>query len=152
MKKLQVCLLVFVLVLCTTFGCSKRQIIPGVIAGTGGAVFMSGVIYRAALPDEDSEGLFGKQSRQKAVTASLVFTGLALVLAGIIWSATTPVCTVDLDCWRGDVCETKTQTCVPKPFEPSENKETSTSFLLDSLQYDRFRLNLIHDIPKPIPL
>jgi len=152
MKKLQAGLLVFVLVLCTTLGCSKRQLIPGIIAGTGGAVFVSGVIYRATLPDDDSEGLFGKQARQKAVTASLMFTGLALILAGIIWSATTPVCTVDLDCWHGDVCETKTQTCVPKPFDPSENKETSTSFLLDPLQHDRFRLNLLHDISEPIPL
>ena len=152
MKKFQVYLLAFGLVLCTTLGCSKRQLVPGIIAGTGGAVFVSGVIYRATLPGDDSEGLFGRQARQRAVTASLVFTGLALILAGVILSATTPVCTGDYDCWHGDVCNTRSQTCVPKPFKSSENKETTTSFLLDPFRSDRLRLNLHYDISKPLSL
>ncbi|MDD5308792.1 MAG: hypothetical protein PHU25_15870 [Deltaproteobacteria bacterium] len=95
-------------------GCSKRQIIPGALAGVGAATLVGGVSYRATLPENDSEGLLGRTPKEQAVTASLVFTGAALVAAGIIWSVTTPVCETDTDCWTNDRCDKAASTCVPR--------------------------------------
>ena len=95
--------------------CSKRQIIPGIVAGIGGGMFASGVIYRATLPEEDSEGLLGRQSEQKATTAALLFTGFALAAVGIIWATTSPVCDTNEDCFAGDYCEKITGTCISSP-------------------------------------
>ncbi len=145
MRKANVFVVALVLLICTSWGCSKRQLMPGILAGMGGAALTAGVIYRATLPEEDSEGLFGKQAKQKAGTATLMFTGLALILTGVIWSATTPVCELDLDCWHGDVCETATKTCVPRPLEaPKTDGEPSKAFLELRLQ-DRIRLDVSRD-------
>jgi hypothetical protein len=101
--------------------CSKRQIAPGVTAGVGAGLFAGGVGYRISLPEEDSKGLFGDSPRQQAGTSVLMFSGIALMLAGIIWSATTPLCDVDGDCWAGDVCSKPARTCVPaSPADPGE--------------------------------
>jgi hypothetical protein len=121
--------------------CSKRQIVPGIVAGVGGATFASGVIYRAALPEEDSDGLFGRQADQKAVTATLVFSGVALIVAGVIWSATTPLCEADIDCFRGDVCEPATRTCVEKRLEPPQSESPSAAHLFPLAVYDKYKLN-----------
>ncbi|MCP4602174.1 MAG: hypothetical protein GY847_16940 [Proteobacteria bacterium] len=142
MSKTNICLTAIVLTFCWTLGCSKRQIMPGIVTGIGGATFLSGVVYRAALPDKDSEGLFGKQTRQKAAIATLMFTGMALVLVGVIWSATTPLCETDTDCWHGDVCDKATETCVPRPLATRETQTTLTAYLLNPLEYDHFELNL----------
>ncbi len=103
--------------LCVTFGCSKRMVVPGILAGTGAAAIVSGTAYRLSLPENDSVGLLGRQPEQKAGISILLFAGAALVLSGVIWAATTPVCESDLDCWRGDVCEQSTGTCVVRPFD-----------------------------------
>jgi len=135
-------------------GCSKRQLGPAILAGAGGASVVAGVAYRAALPEEDSSGLFGKTTSQKATTAILWFGGAALILAGVIWSATTPVCETDMDCWTGDVCETKTNTCVPAPPKEPDGEEAQAmlnaahlaSFdpcaRLPEMRPERFRLRL----------
>jgi len=96
-------------------GCSKRQVVPVAFAGTGAALMTGGFVYRATLPEEDSQGLFGEQPRQKAGTAVLVFTGAALMLTGVIWSIATPICEVDSDCWGNDVCDQASSSCVPSP-------------------------------------
>jgi hypothetical protein len=96
-------------------GCSKRQIVPVAFAGTGAALMTGGFVYRATLPAEDSDELFGDEPRQKAGTAVLIFSGAALVLTGVIWSIATPLCEVDADCWARDVCDTASSTCVPRP-------------------------------------
>jgi hypothetical protein len=95
--------------------CSKRQIAPGVMTGVGAGLFAGGVGYRISLPEEDSASLFGDTPQQKAGISTLMFSGIALMLAGIIWSATTPLCDADGDCWAGDVCHKPTRTCVPVP-------------------------------------
>ncbi len=95
--------------------CNKKQIAPGVVAGVGAGLFVGGIGYRVSLPEEDSEGLFGDSPRQKAGTSVLMFSGIALMLTGIIWSATTPLCETDSDCWAGEVCDRPTKTCVPAP-------------------------------------
>ncbi len=82
MYRANIYVIVFVFIVCWTSGCSKRQIIPGAVAGAGGAMFAASAIYRVALPDEDSKGLFGKQTEQKAAIATLMFTGIALIIAG----------------------------------------------------------------------
>ena len=103
--------------LCVTPGCSKRMVVPGILAGTGAAAIVGGTAYRLSLPDNDSVGLLGRQPEQKAGISILLFAGAALVLAGVIWAATTPVCESDLDCWSGDVCAKSTGTCVVRPFD-----------------------------------
>jgi hypothetical protein len=101
--------------------CSKKQIAPGVTAGVGAGLFAGGVGYRVSLPEEDSKGLFGDSPQQQAGTSILMFSGIALMLAGVIWSATTPLCEADGDCWAGDVCHKPTRTCVPAgPAVPGE--------------------------------
>ena len=112
-------------------GCSKRMIIPGILAGVGAGAFAGGVAYRASLPEDDSDGLFGRKSEQKAGISVLLFSGIALMLTGIIWSATTPVCEKDYDCWAGDVCEKSTKTCVPAG--PGAGKEEARSAFLPPL-------------------
>ena len=111
-------------------GCSKKQLIPSIIAGTGAVLVTSGTIYRVTLPEKDSDGLFGRQPEQKATTASLLMGGLALIAVGIIWSATTTDCERDEDCWSGDRCEPSSKTCVPRPAETTEPPETQARFSL----------------------
>lgn len=104
-----------VLTVLASAGCSKRQLGPTLLAGGGAGLLVSGVAYRASFHDEEDAGLLGRTAEQRAVTATLAFSGLALILAGVIWSATTPVCESNGDCWVGDVCERSTSTCVPAP-------------------------------------
>ncbi len=146
MNKFLVWTMIVALVVCTTLGCSKRLIIPSAIAGAGGAVFLSGVIYRASLPKEDAEGLFGKESKQKAAIGTLMLTGLALIVVGVIWAATTEICEVDSDCWSGDICDKKSQSCVRRPLETPKMDAHMTPVLLDSLKHDRYRLRLNRDL------
>ena len=118
--------------LATAAGCSKRQVVPGVLAGTGAAAIAGGVGYRASLGE--AEEVFGDTAKEKGITTTLLLTGTALVIAGIVWSVTTPVCENDGDCWVGDVCEKKTNTCVPRPDEAPpeaapETEASETSFL-----------------------
>ena len=103
-------------------GCSKRQVVPVAFAGTGAALMTSGFVYRATLPEEDSDEPFGEEPHQKAGTAVLIFTGAAFVLTGVIWSIATPICEVDSDCWGTDVCEATSKSCVPRPatVEPAD--------------------------------
>jgi len=130
-------LVVSVMIFVLATGCSKRQVIPGTIAGVGGVLFLSGTIYRVTL-DEGTEGIFGETREQQGVTASLMLGGLALMLVGIIWSATGTVCEEDHDCWVGDMCDKKSGTCVPRPAEtPSE-----TAALEHPIDLKGLRLNL----------
>jgi len=114
MRNTFICLLLLFTVLASP-ACSKRQLGPTLLAGGGTALMVSGVAYRASFHDEEDAGMLGRTAEQKGVTATLLFTGLALIVAGVIWSATTPVCETDDDCWIGDVCEPATRTCVPEP-------------------------------------
>jgi hypothetical protein len=107
--------LVSLLIVAAAAGCSKRQILPVAIAGAGAALMTGGFVYRATLPEEDSAGVFGETSKQKAITSTLVFSGLALVLVGVILSVTTPLCESDTDCWGSDTCEPATSTCAASP-------------------------------------
>jgi hypothetical protein len=150
MKKTIQTVLVIGLILVVTVGCSKKQVMPGVVAGAGGVLFLAGTIYRAAQP-EGTDGLFGETGQQMGVTASLMLSGLALMLAGVLWSAITPICESDADCWVGDKCQKSTKTCVIKAPEEAEVKaEESAYHLIDPLnsyKHDRFRLNLTaHDL------
>ncbi len=126
-------------------GCSKKQIVPGIITGGGAITLTSGVIYRASLEDADS--LFGDTAQQKAVVATLVLTGTALILTGVILAATTPLCETDLDCWRGDQCDDATKSCVPKPIELDEQPQPALS--LSSPFDDSYTLQLY---PEPFSL
>jgi len=112
-------------------GCSKKQVIPGILAGTGAAAMVGGVAYRVSLPEEDGEGLLGRQPQQKAGIAILLFAGAALALAGIIWSATTPMCAADADCWGNEVCNKPAGTCVPRPTSEEAKPSASVSLLTD---------------------
>ncbi len=111
-------------ILCVTSGCSKRMVVPGILAGTGAVAMVGGTAYRLSLPENDSVGLLGRQPQQKAGISILLFAGAALVLAGVIWAATTPVCESDSDCWRGDVCEKSTGTCVVRPADDETTNES----------------------------
>jgi hypothetical protein len=128
------------LVICITAGCSKRQIIPGILTGTGAATLVTGVIYRASLDDADS--LFGDTSKQKAIVSTLTLTGLALMATGVILAATTPLCESSQDCFSSDVCDTKTQTCVPRPLKLPNADSTQAAFVLDPIIRDRFELDI----------
>ncbi len=119
MQRILSILVAVALVLAMT-GCSKKQLMPGIFAGVGSALIVGGVAYRVSLPDADNEGTFGRQSEQKAGIAILLFAGAALVLTGIIWSATTPVCDSNVDCWSGDICNKRSSTCVPAPVKEKE--------------------------------
>jgi hypothetical protein len=112
-------------------GCSKKQVIPGILAGTGAAAMVGGVAYRVSLPEEDAEGLLGRQPQQKAGVAILLFAGAALVLAGIIWSATTPMCDSDADCWGGESCNEAAGTCVPRPAGTESRPAEPVSLMTD---------------------
>ena len=130
MRNLVVFLSIFTL-LCVTSGCSKRMVVPGILAGTGAAAIVGGTAYRLSLPGNDSVGLLGRQPQQKAGISILLFAGAALILAGVIWAATTPVCESDLDCWSGDVCEKSTGTCVVRPTgEKATDKSVDTAILM----------------------
>jgi len=150
MRNLVVFLGIFTM-LGVTPGCSKRMVVPGILAGTGAAAIVGGTAYRLSLPVNDSVGLLGRQPEQKAGISILLFAGAALVLAGVIWAATTPVCESDLDCWSGDVCEQSTGTCVVRPtVDPGSNENVDTAFLMmnrniiDPLGFEssRYALNL----------
>lgn len=95
--------------------CSKRQLGPTILAGSGAALMVGGVAYRASFHEEEDAGMLGRTAEQRAVTSTLLFSGLALIVAGVIWSATQPICEADHDCWIGDACEPTTGTCVPDP-------------------------------------
>ncbi|MFO8071920.1 MAG: hypothetical protein R6V85_08595 [Polyangia bacterium] len=99
--------------------CSKRQLLPGITAGAGAGVFAAGVGYRLSIEADGSEDLLGHTAAQRATTSVLVFSGVALMLAGVIWSVTTPICESDSDCWPGDSCDVGSQTCVEAPPEPA---------------------------------
>jgi hypothetical protein len=132
--------------------CSKRQIIPGALAGAGAATLVGGVAYRATLDENDSEGLLGRTPRQQAVTATLVFAGAALIAAGVIWSVTTPVCDSDADCWAGDRCDKATWTCVPgqdpapqlgdRPAAPATAPEKPAALALPPIDHAAHTLTL----------
>jgi hypothetical protein len=99
--------------------CSKRQLLPGITAGVGAGVFAAGVGYRLSIEADGSEDLLGSTAAQRATTSVLVFSGVALMLAGVIWSVTTPICESDADCWPGDSCDLGSRTCVEAPPEPA---------------------------------
>jgi hypothetical protein len=128
-------------------GCSKRQIVPISLAGAGAALMTSGFVYRATLPEEDSTELLGRSPQQKAATSVLIFGGAALILTGVIWSVTTPLCDSDSHCFGSDTCDEKTETCIapgPAPAEPESTAlifETETS-RLTTFQPGRFALDL----------
>jgi len=141
--------LVLAIVVCGSTACSKRQLGPTLLAGGGAGLMVSGVAYRASFHDEEDAGLLGRTSEQQAVTATLLFSGLALIVAGVIWSATTPVCETNNDCWIGDVCEPATHTCVAAPAIAPSAPATSQAtlaprpaLLLAPLRPDRFVLEV----------
>ncbi len=131
-----------ILILSIAVGCSKRQILPGIVAGAGGALTISGVAYRISLPEEDSDGLLGKQASQKAATGTLLLAGLALATIGIVWSATTPICEADYDCYGSERCVK--ETCVPDPKRPQEKADSSTSFRPVDPSLGKYDLNIPH--------
>lgn len=132
--------LVLILTVTTLSGCSKKHIMPAVITGVGGTLIVSGTVYRLSRPNEQSSDLLGSNPQEKAITGSLFFSGLALMTAGIIWSALTPICESDNDCWLGDYCNKATGTCVPKTA-PSEEKNEQIGEQTSFLQ-SRFNDNL----------
>lgn len=113
-----------------TPGCSKKQVIPAIVAGSGAALVTSGTIYRLTLPEKDSDGLFGRQPEQKATTATLLMGGLALIAVGIVWSATTTDCERDEDCWSRDRCDPSSKTCVPRPLQTNTHGKNHAIVLL----------------------
>ena len=115
-----------------------------------------GRAYRLSLPEHDSVGLLGRQPGQKAGISILLFAGAALVLAGVIWAATTPVCESDSNCWRGDVCEKSTGTCVVRPADDkTTDGSVDVAFLImdkniiDPLGFEpsKYALNLLFTAP-----
>jgi hypothetical protein len=92
-------------------GCTRRQIIPGVVAGVGAAAIASGAIYRATL---DSEEPFGSTSGEIATTTVLMFGGLGILVTGVVLSITMSHCESNSDCWASDVCEQRTHTCISR--------------------------------------
>lgn len=114
--------LVSLLIAAAAAGCSKRQILPVSIAGAGAALMTGGFVYRATLPERDSAEVFGETAEQKAITSTLIFSGVALVLVGVILSITMPLCESSVDCWGTDTCEPATSTCATRPpaAEPDE--------------------------------
>mgnify|MGYP006294354899 CR=1 FL=1 len=152
MRKLSVALIAAALSL-STGACSKRQIAPGILTGVGAGVFAGGVGYRVSLPEEDSVGLFGAEPQQKAGTSILVFGGIAIMLAGVVWSATTPLCQEDADCFGDEVCDQATSTCIslapPAPDGEVEAEPGPASALpgpLDPPVPARFALALSVDL------
>ena len=109
----------------------------------------AGTIYRVSLPDRDSEGLFGREPEQKATTASLMMGGLALIVVGVVWSATTPHCQHDEDCWSRDRCDTVSNTCVPRsPETQLEAQQGSRLVISPPLALsERFRPNTVTPFP-----
>lgn len=93
----------------TLTGCTRRQLVPGLIAGTGAILTTSGGIYRATL---DTDEPFGDTSGEVAGTTVLIFGGIGLLITGIVWSITSNHCEDNGDCWSGDVCEVRTHTCI----------------------------------------
>ncbi len=104
---------VAIALICTFFvsGCTRRQLIPGLIAGGGAILTTSGAIYRATL-GEDTDGAFGDTDGEIATTAVLIFGGIGLLITGVIWSLTSTHCETNSDCWSDDVCEQRTHTCI----------------------------------------
>jgi len=90
-------------------GCTRRQLVPGLVAGGGAVLSSSGAIYRASL---DSDGALGDTNGEIATTSVLIFGGISLLLTGIIWSLTSTRCDTNRDCWSGDVCEQRSHTCI----------------------------------------
>jgi hypothetical protein len=128
MTRLTAPLLAILLLATGLGGCSKRQVGPGIMAGVGAGLLVSGAGYRASL--DDSDELFGTTAGEKATTGTLMLGGTALMLAGIIWSVTTQTCETDSDCWAGDVCERSTDTCVKAPAKKKKTPEADTAAAL----------------------
>ncbi len=102
-----VALVIAALLLLTS--CTRRQLVPGIIAGTGAVLTTSGAIYRASL---DTDEPFGETSSEVATTAVLIFGGIGVLLTGIIWSLTSTRCDSNDDCWSDDACELRSHTCI----------------------------------------
>jgi hypothetical protein len=109
-------------------GCTKRQLVPGLIAGAGAAMVTSGAAYRASL---DTDRPFGDTDGQIGATTALLFGGLGLLVTGVVWSLTSAHCDDDSHCWPRDRCVRTTHTCVRRapaatPEGPSDHEEAST--------------------------
>lgn len=96
-------------VLLLSAGCTRRQLAPGIVAGSGALLMTSGGIYRATLETDEA---FGDTPGEIAGTTILIFGGLGLLLTGVIWSLTSSHCEDNGDCWSSDVCELRTHTCI----------------------------------------
>ena len=118
----RVALVLAALVLLTS--CTRRQLVPGIIAGTGAILTTSGAIYRASLETDEP---FGETSGEVATTAVLIFGGIGLLLTGIIWSLTSTRCDSNDDCWSGDACELRSHTCIDGDAARRLNRGTSAS-------------------------
>ena len=97
--------------LLATGGCTRRQVIPGVVAGAGAAMLTSGAIYRATL---DTDEPFGETDGEIATTTVLIFGGLAALITGVVVSMTMTHCESNSDCWGRDVCELRSHTCISR--------------------------------------
>lgn len=93
----------------TAAGCTRRQVIPGVVAGVGAAMVTSGAIYRATL---DTDEPFGDTDGEVAGTTILLFGGIGLLVTGVVLSITFAHCESNDDCWASDVCELRSHTCI----------------------------------------
>ncbi len=90
-------------------GCTRRQLAPGILAGTGAIMTTSGGIYRATM---DTDRAFGETPGEIAGSTILIFGGIGLLIAGVVWSITSNHCDDNGDCWSNDVCERRTHTCI----------------------------------------
>jgi hypothetical protein len=103
------CLALALTALVLLTSCTRRQLVPGLIAGTGAILTTSGAIYRVSI---DSDEPLGDTSGEVATTSVLIFGGLGLLLTGVIWSLTSTHCDENADCWSDDVCEMRSHTCI----------------------------------------